>query len=184
MEHGMSNKIEGLFYYIFNYYNRFFSNKCFYLQNKMNLLVEFYQKLELFKITDKKANLKKINMNIDNILKIIEQKKGIIIAKIKNVSVKISKICLTQQNFNLNYANFKDNLLVDMENNVKMMKNCFIDLKNKFKNIDYLSKNLVFIKNKFNSDYLVEENKNKMVLFTEYFLNFYKLVDELNDFII
>jgi len=181
MECGISNKIEGIFYYIFNYYNRFFINKGFYLQNKMNLLGEFYQKLELFKINEKKSNLNKINYTIDYLLKTIDYKRDLIISKIKQISIKISKICLTQEDFRYNYENFKGNILVEMKENVKIMKNCFIELNHKLKTIDLDYKNLVFIKNKFNSEYLDEENKKKMVLFTEYFLNFYKNVVKLND---
>ncbi len=75
MESGISNKIEGFFYYIFNYYNNFFSEKSFYLLNKMNLLHELFDKLNFFGMSEKQETLQKINTNINMALRIIQKKK-------------------------------------------------------------------------------------------------------------
>ncbi len=150
----------------------------------MNLLKEFLEKLEFFQIKGKKVNLLQMNHRIDNALETIVLKKKIISDKIRVVSQKISKVCLTQNDFKENYLKFNEKLLNEMKENINIMKNTIKDLSNKFNLLNFQSKKLIFIRNKFNSEYIDEDNKKKLISFTEDFLNFHKTVNKVKDLVI
>jgi len=184
MESGISNNIEGFFYYIFNYYNNFFFDRSFYMLNKMNLLQELYNKIEFFRINEKMVLLKSINFNINKELKNVETKKALIASKISEIKIKLTKVYLTQENFRKDYVLFREKISNEMINIVICFKNNMIEMNSFLLALENKAKNLLILRHRFNSEYLDEENKNKMVLFTNFFLNFYNSFAKLKDEII
>lgn len=183
-ESGLSNKMETSFYFIFKYYNEFFSEKSFYLLNKMNVLQEIYDKLAFFKMKDKKDALKKINKKINEELEVTQEKKTLIVSKLKDIRFKLTKVYLTQDQFRENYVLFKETIKSEMTTAIKSMKTNIQEIRFNLLNLEEKAKKLILLKSKFNSEYLDDENKNKMILFTKYFSNFFDSVAKLKDIII
>lgn len=183
MQTGRIENIEGILYFIHEVYCEFFSNKSFYLQNKVNVIQEFKDKLSVFALEEKKKKLKKINLLIDNKLHYIECKRNIIISKIKVVNQKICKIYLSQQDIEEKYFKYKNEEMEQMKHNLAFIKAILLELKSLLIEINAKAEALVLLKHKFWSSYLNEESIKNLSLFTTNYLEFYNKVDNISKYV-
>jgi len=180
MKIGIGNKLESSFYFIFNFYNNLISSRSLYMNNKMTLLQEFYEKLPLFRLKEKYENLLEINKCIDSKLQKIQLKKELIISNLKNISYKISKICLTQDDFKQNYFQYKEREIKEMMENILTLKNSFFEFNENLRKLEERSKKIIFLKQKLNSKFIDKDDLEKLIIFTKIFTNFYNCVENLS----
>lgn len=181
MESGISKKIEVGFYIIFNYYEAFFSKKSFYFLNKMNIITELSNKLQYFSFNEKNNVLKNINLKIELELKSTQEKKELILRKLIVIRHKITKLYMTQKEFRDEYFKCREAFTVEMINKMDVLKKQMNEINITLLNLQNRAKKLIFLRQKFNSEYLDENNKDKMILFTQYFLNFCNSVSHLKN---
>jgi len=147
----------------------------------MNILQELYGKLKFFKIKEKSETLRNINKKINMELIEIEKKKVLIFYKLNDVRNKLTRIFFTQEEFKNCYVALKENITKEMTNNIICFKRIIMEMKNNLVNLEGKAKKLVYLRQKFNSEYLDNNLKDKMILFTKYFLNFFDSVSSLKD---
>ncbi len=98
--------------------------------------------------------------------------------------IKLAKVYLTQEEFRNGYLLFKETIKNEMKDVMNSMKKDIHDINLKLLSLEERAKKLIFLRSKFNSEYLDETNKNKIILFTKYFLNLFDSVNKLKKDII